>query len=442
MSYTQTDDERITKKIEHDLKIVCEEILAVVKPVSIILFGGFGRGEGVVHVEDDDSAVVVARDYDTLLVVKKKLPSSVIYQISANIHKRLRRSNPLAAVTTGSVDYLMDMGTGVSLVQYTLNDLLYFRDAKTYEIKAASKLLWGEDIREKIPLRPEDLSPWNGIRFLLRRPPGLCACFYPRYLKNPPTGKEKETLINECSRVYLDGGVLVTILSKNYKPSFRERSEVIRESLATSLPDLAKKTPDLAEKIGFFTDLKLFPDEEKLNTIDPVRLWFETRKDLGIVLRYFMEHHLGEKAEGWAELFDKYNTRMNREFVDELAYFYLKKRFKVANKPLARLANIAYQRLFCLKYVSKLYKLERILYWKALTEFPTFKVNTSALMLLFSLKEDGTLDRGLFDSFVKSLSRIYPVKIKGSTDEEMWEEGVNYCVKADRTFLDTFYEWG
>lgn len=442
MSYTQTDDELITKKIEHDLKIVCEEILAVVKPVSIILFGGFGRGEGVVHVEDNDSSVVVARDYDTLLVVKKKLPPAMIYQISANIHKRLGRSNPLAAATTGSVDYLMEMGTGVSLVQYTLNDLLYFRDTKTYEIKTGSKLLWGEDIRKKIPLRPEDLSSWNGIRFLLRRPPGLSACFSHEFLTNAPNEKEKEAIYTECSRVYLDGGVLLTILLKNYQPNFLERSKVITASLATALPDLAEKIPDLVEKVVFFTNLKLFPDEKKYNAIDPVKLWFDTRKDLGIILSYFMEHHLGERAEGWAELFDRYNTRMNREFVDELAYFYLKKRFKIASKPLARLANIAYQRLFSLKYVVKLYKKEHTFLPRALNVFPTFRVNTSALMLYFSLREDGTLDRDLYGSFIKSLSRIYAVKTKGSTDEELWQEGVNACIKADRVFLDTFYGWG
>lgn len=433
MSYTQLNDERIDNKIEQELQIVCEEILKVIKPVSIILFGGFGRGEGSAQISNGE--VVLSKDYDTLLVVKKKLSPSVIYQMSENIHRRLGRTNPL-----DSVD--MEMGSGVSLVQYTLVDLLYFRDAKTYEIKAASKLLWGEDIREKIPLKPEDLSPWNGIRFLLRKPPGLCASFSPEYLESPPMGGKKGTLIHECIRVYLDGGVLLTILAKAYRPTYHERAKVIKESLASTLPGLVRQLPDLAQKMEFFTDCKLFPSEEKYNALDPVRLWFETRKDLGIILRYFMEHHLGEKAEGWAELFEKYNTRMNREFVDELAYFYLKKRFKIANKPLARLANLAYQRLFCLKYVLKLCQKERRLLLRALNEFPAFKICTSGLMLLFSLNEDGTLDEDLFNSFTQSLSRIYPLKIQSSSDEERWKEAVDGYIRADRTFLDTFYAWG
>jgi hypothetical protein len=433
MSYTQLNDERIDKKIDQELEIVCEEILKVIKPVSIILFGGFGRGEGGAQVKDGE--VILSKDYDTLLVVKEKLPPSVIYHMSANIHRRLGRTNPLDSAT-------MEMGSGVSLVQYTLNDLLYFRDAKTYEIKAASKLLWGEDIRERIPLKAEDLSPWNGIRFLLRKPPGLCGSFSPEYLNSSPAGEAKETLIHECSRVYLDGGVLLTVLAKTYQPTYCQRARVIKESLASSLPHLAEKLPDLANKIEFFTDLKISPNGEKYGAIEPVKLWFETRKDLGIILKYFMEHHLGENTEGWAELFDRYSIMMNSEFVDELAYFYLKKRFRIASKPLARLANIAYQRLFCLKYVLKLRKKESILYLRALNEFPTFKVCTSGLMLLFSLNEDGSLDKDLFNSFIQSLGQIYPMKIQSSTDENRWKEAVDDYIRADRTFLDTFYGWG
>jgi len=71
VSYTQINDERIDNKIEQELQIVCEEILKVIKPVSIILFGGFGRGEGSAQISNGE--VVLSKDYDTLLVVKKKL---------------------------------------------------------------------------------------------------------------------------------------------------------------------------------------------------------------------------------------------------------------------------------------------------------------------------------------------------------------------------------
>jgi len=433
MSYTKINDDRIDKKIDLEMGIVCEEILKIIKPISIILFGGFGRGEGSVQILGDE--ITVSKDYDTLVVVKKKLPPSVIYEISANIHRRLDRTNPLDSIT-------MEMGSGVSLVQYTIADFLYFRDVKTYEIKVASKLIWGEDIREKIPVKVEDLSPWNGVRFLLRKPPGLCASFPAVYLKELPTGAEKKTLIHECHRVYLDGGVLLTILAGIYRPTYSERSEVIKKSLKKSLPDLIERIPDLAEKIEYLTDFKMFPSEERYAAIDPVKLWFETRKDLGIILWYFAERCLGIKTRDLAELFEVYNTKLNKDFVDELAYYYLKNRFKVASKLLARLANLSYQRLFCIKYLLKIYKRDKAFYPRALLNFPTFKISTSGLVLLFSLNEDGSLDEDLFNAFTESLRHLYPLEIRGSTDAERWQEAVDGYVRADRIFLDTFYGWG
>jgi len=430
MGYTQVQDDRIDEKIDADLKVVCEEILKIIDPVSIILFGGFGRGEGSAHTVGDE--VIVSKDYDTLIVVKKKLPPSVIYEISQNIHRRLGLANPLD---------LEDMSSGASLVQFTINDLLYFSDAKTYEIKAASKLLWGDDIREMIPLKPGDLSPLNGIRYLLRKPPGLCYCFSMNHLIEPPIEEEKATLVHECHRVYLDSGVLLSILAGTYRPTYLERAKVIKESLAERLPDLVKKIPDLVDKIVSMTDFKLFPSQEKYTRIDPIRLWFETRSDLGTILSYFMET-LGERVEDRAELFDRYATLMDHQFVDDLAHFYLKERFRISSRPLARLANISYQRLFCLKYFLKQHRRRGRFYPRALATFPTFRISTAGLMLLFSVNEDGTLDPTMFDAFKVSLSRMYPVKIRGTTDAERWKEASGAYILADRIFLDTFYAWG
>jgi len=423
----------IDEKIQKDLEVVCEEILKVTKPISIILFGGYGRGEGSVLVKDNQ--VVVLKDYDILLVVKRKLPHSKIYEMSKNIHERLGYKNPLDSVA-------MDEAFGADILQFTLNDILYLKDVKAYEIKVASKLLWGEDIRLRIPLSSEELSPWSGIRFLFRKIPAMCEVFSPKYLKAPPCGREEERLVYECGKIYLDIGTLLTLISKTYTPSYRERAEAIKVGFKTCLLDLSSKIPYLAERIEFFTNLKLFPSEDKYNTFDPVELWFKTRRDLGVILKWFIR----AKQEDWAWVFEEYNRRMRSEFVDEMASFYLANRFKIKsrilNRPLVKLANIVYQRLFSLRYTMKLYRKEKAFLPSALLEFPTFKVSTSGLMLLFSLNEGGSLDKELFDAFIKSLSRIYPVRITAKADAEKWEEGKWWFIKADRNFLDTFYETG
>jgi len=433
MNYTPYVENRVNKKIRKDLEIVCEEILKITRPISIILFGGYGRGEGSILLTDNQ--VVVLKDYDILLVVRRKLPYFKIYEMSKNIHKRLGYKNPLDSVA-------MDESFGADILQFALNDLLYLKDVKIYEIKVASKLLWGEDIRVKIPLSSKELSPWSGIRFLFRKIPAMCDIFSPKYLEVPPTDKEKERLVYECGKIYLDIATLLTLVSRIYKPSYYERAETIKTIFPFQFPELKKEIPYLPERIEFFTNLKLFPSEDKYNVFDPVKLWFETRKNLGAILKWYIR----AKNENWAQVFEEYNRRMKNEFMDEIASHYLAKRFKIKNKvfnqSLAKFTNLTYQRFFSLRYGMKLYRKEKVFLLSTLWEFPIFKVSTSGLMLLFSLNEDGSLNKDLFDAFLKSLSRIYPVRIKGTTDAERWKEGKYWFIKADRNFLDTFYETG
>lgn len=433
MSYTASSDKRIDEKIDRDLKIVIEEILKAVSPISIILFGGFGRGEGSAVV--NNGQVVILKDYDILPVTKRKIPAFQIYQISVDINRRLGWANPLDSVS-------MRLGYGTDLLQFTLNDLIYLKDVRNYEIKVGSKLLWGKDIRRNIELTIDELSFWSGIRFLLRKVPGMCGTFSPDSLDRSPVGEEKETLIYECGKMYLDMATTLTLVSRTYKPSYCERMETIKNSFRSDFPELAAEMPHFEERIEQFTQLKLFPSKEAYDAFDPVRLWFETRQDLGSVIRYCV----GSSGNDWAHIFSQCNRRMKGDFMDDMMSYYLAKRFKlsprVVNWPLSKCANFAYQRMFCLRHMLKLCRKEGVLHLRALVNFPIFKVSTSGLMLLFSLNKDGTLNEPLFNSFVSSIRGIYPVQITGSTDAEKWEQAKEGLIKADRSFLDAFYETG
>ena len=52
MSYTLHKKRWIDDRIQRDLDIICEEILKDITPISILLIGAFGRGEGSVFLEN------------------------------------------------------------------------------------------------------------------------------------------------------------------------------------------------------------------------------------------------------------------------------------------------------------------------------------------------------------------------------------------------------
>ena len=69
MKYTYNKE--YNKKVENDLNIIKEILIKETNPISIILFGGFGKGEG--SVQKIKNKVTPLNDYDLYLIVKKRL---------------------------------------------------------------------------------------------------------------------------------------------------------------------------------------------------------------------------------------------------------------------------------------------------------------------------------------------------------------------------------
>lgn len=421
MKYTPHTEKWINDKIHHDMQIVCEEILKVVKPISILLIGGFGRGEGSILVRN--KTISPLRDYDILLVLNRKISFSEIQKMTENAHKRLGYDSPI------NRDFMFS-DFAISILPLNRSDLQHLSDIKTYEIKTGSEILFGEDVREEIKLSPSDIPLSSGARFLFLKIIGLVALFSPKYLQSPPTGREKMNLIYDCGKAYMDMGTALSLISGIYKPTYSERDEIIKKNFGQCFPKLSKKVPHLSKRINFFTHLKLFPNEKTYNEIDAVKIWFDTRRDLGAVLKYYMNRYLGIKGKDWIEFSEDCYKKMKKEDLKGMISYYLKTKFNINNMFPVRVANFLYQKYFSLRYISKLYRNKKIFLVNALREFPFHKVPTSSILLLFSLNKSGALDKSLFNSFITSLSKIYPIEVKGSNDEERWNEGVSCLLKA------------
>lgn len=420
--YTPYTEKWINDKINSDMQIIREEILKVVKPISIILLGGFGRGEGSVIVRNN--TILPLKDYDILIVLDEKISTYELQTIKENAQK---------ALGYGSQIYqeIMFSDFEVSMLPIQFSNLQYLADIKSYEIKTKSKILYGEDVRKEIKLSSSDIPLSGGARFLFRKAIGLLRRFSLKYLQNPPNRREKNCLIYECAKVYMDIGTALSLISGTYKPTYSEREEFIKKNFKHYFPELSKKLPHLSDRISFFTHLKLFPNDDTYNEIDAAKLLFDTRRDLGIVLKYYMNQYLGVKGNDWIGFSEDCYKKMKKEDLKDMIRHYLKAKFNINNMFFVRVANFLYQKYFSLRYILKLSRDEKILRIDPLREFPLYRLFTSSILLLFSLNKSGTLDKSLFNSFITSLSKIYPIKVKGSNDEERWNEAVNCLLKVN-----------
>jgi len=66
--YTVYNNSAVDAAVEQDLQTIIARIIEEMPVISIVLIGGFGRGEGGVLLSDDD--VQPVNDYDLLLVVE------------------------------------------------------------------------------------------------------------------------------------------------------------------------------------------------------------------------------------------------------------------------------------------------------------------------------------------------------------------------------------
>lgn len=70
--YTVYKDEKVDVKVEADLNHIVTKVISSWNSIqSIILVGGFGRGEGSVLVQN--GVIKPLNDYDLVIVSKKKL---------------------------------------------------------------------------------------------------------------------------------------------------------------------------------------------------------------------------------------------------------------------------------------------------------------------------------------------------------------------------------
>ena len=74
MKYTKS--KKADEKVEKDLKIIKNILVEELKPISIILFGGFGRGEG--SYETVGGSIIPLNDYDMYVVTKRKWGTSPV----------------------------------------------------------------------------------------------------------------------------------------------------------------------------------------------------------------------------------------------------------------------------------------------------------------------------------------------------------------------------
>src|SRR3989338_3053144 len=84
-----TSSELADKKVSRDLEIVKKIIVNRLNPASILLFGGFGRGEGSFEIAR--GKVIPLNDYDVYAITEKDVPEKLIEEVGIECSNAIGR---------------------------------------------------------------------------------------------------------------------------------------------------------------------------------------------------------------------------------------------------------------------------------------------------------------------------------------------------------------
>ncbi len=149
-AYTINDTPNVVERIERDLDHVIETVRNNDPHLrSLILTGGFARGEGTISDGEPQN------DYDFAAIRSLGQPDTSYDEMANRLERALGLHIDLAPINAWRLRWV--------------NPTIFW-----YETARRGRILWGENLLDSIPVQdPTDIDPTEGLRLLTNRAAGL-----------------------------------------------------------------------------------------------------------------------------------------------------------------------------------------------------------------------------------------------------------------------------
>lgn len=297
MHYTIDKDPKINAKVEKDQEYINSHVLDLLGDHvhSILLCGGFGRGEGTVEVRGDEIHIV--NDYDITIVLKER--NRLKY---AGLYRKYHA--PLEAL---AVKLAKDLQ--MKQIDLALKHLSYFEQPailkiENYEVKMGHVLTYGEeDPTEAMPdWRAEDIPLFEGTWLFRNRGAGmLIPVLY--FMRDGGIPKEKkENFVIECNKAQLAMGDSILLLKQRYHNLYSERLRCLDKLDVSDVMEGEKLLSHYREAL----EQKLKPNFVKFYRRDLIAWWFEIVDLMDHFYRFYESKRLGVVFNDWIEYSELY----------------------------------------------------------------------------------------------------------------------------------------
>ena len=424
--YTALNDPVIENSLQRQLDIIVKHTVSLYgKDCTVILAGGFGRGEGSIKMNRGKTAVPL-HDFDTYVVTNKAASRAAHAAMEESI---LRDLSKLTGTDLPKDDFVL----GVEVVpRRSLTRLP--PDLSTYEMKAASTILHGPDVRKEIPVESHDIALSSGAITLFHRTTALLKNVQPEFLniQQYPVEKRLET-VYECCKVYTEICTALSLMGGFYTPSYRSRAESLQQHYSL-FAELERELPNLPQVAQAYTRMKLRSDFSSISQ-KPAETWIEARCSLDLVLRFFLSKFLGISQNGsWEEISRRSRGRLRQLFFHEYLSFYMS-RLGVRGSPIVNVANLAFQAYDYQTFRLKVRREGR----RPGTELvsftsPILDVYISSALVLFALEDGGEVNQEMLRTGQRYLRRVFSFE-KTDSSQSDWKASRDLCVEGQRLYF-------
>lgn len=429
--FTIYEDRNIDSQLMEQMNVICDEIKQTYKQVySIILAGGFGRGEGSIRTTIDGK-VVPLKDYDVYVITNAKINEKQYIDMIERIHEKISiKSSWYFSVAPGAFN------VGVQAIPIERLERLP-PDIATIDLKFASKVLYGEDLRKNIPLCLNDIILSTGALVLFNKTIGLLENMNLRFFVEGPKEEERNSIIYECGKTFVEMCTALTILARRYLPSYAKRAKLFPMLLAEDFPSLIEKLPDLSSRVAFFTDLKLTSRFDEYDQ-DPLKLWFVTRQYFNEVLKYYLQRFLNIDSanDDWIDFSRKVYRKLSLEFFKEYLHYNLRNVAGYDRRllPILSLIGQVYDNFF---FMNRIRSIEKVFYPMPILSWPSplIKIFSASTLALNSINADGSVDSDLLHEAIFYIKKAYPLEVRNSSDCKKWDAVRRACVKSQKLYF-------
>lgn len=245
MHFTIAKDVKIDKKILLDLERITKLVLSNISDVnSLILVGGFGRGEGSVLVENGFPDPL--NDYDIVLIGEKECDGIKLKNLSKDIAQK---------VGIRSIDLIPIKKDTLPMLPCTIFN---------YDFKYGSYIFYGDkNVLEIIPKYDSIRIPLEEGRILLfNRMICMLESYSEEFKKREITCDENFFLVNQVGKAILACADSLLVLKGKYHHSYIERNKRFSE--------IFMGDGKMVSLVKHATDFKLRPYYE-IN-FDPIKI--------------------------------------------------------------------------------------------------------------------------------------------------------------------------